>query len=207
MHRLILARHGETIWNHTGLLQGATDIPLSDAGRVQAIQLAQRFAQTPLDAIYSSDLLRAMLTAQVIANSHTLAVTGDARLRQSSKGLWEGLTWEQIAARFPAEHTAYYADPVQHTPPNGEPFAQIVARITALLDDLARSHPGDETVLLVGHGQVLRMLICIALGLDPARFRMFTLDNAALAELRYGPGGATLYCLNDTTHLPDSPQE
>lgn len=204
MQQLILVRHGETIWNHAGRLQGATNVPLSDAGYVQAAQVAQRLAAEPLDAIYSSDLLRAMLTAQVIAEGRGVAVTEEPRLRQSSRGHWEGLAWAEIAALFPADYAAFQNDP-HHTPPGGEPFDQTVARITALLADLARDHPGDATVLLVSHGQILRLLLCIALDIAPERAEMFTFDNAALAELRFTPGGAVIAYLNDTHHLHPAP--
>src|SRR5262249_60844859 len=102
---ILLARHGETDWTREGRFQGHADPPLNEAGRAQAIELAERLASTPFDAVYSSDLARAHETAEILASSHGVPVVADPGLREIDVGSWSGLTRAEIEARFPgAEH-------------------------------------------------------------------------------------------------------
>ena len=192
MKRLILIRHGETIWNAEDRLQGQTDIPLNDTGRQQARQLAARLAGETIDAITSSDLQRAMDTALIIAEPHKLAVRADPRLRQSYRGQWEGLTYTEIERLYPGGLQGI-------APPEGETRESVQARVRSFLDDLRRSP--DQTVLAVSHGHILRTLITLALEIDPAQDWRFETGNAAISELRFEPAGAVLVRLNDDCHL------
>lgn len=204
MKRLILVRHGETTWNLERKLQGVTDVPLTAEGRTQALRLARHLADEHFDAIYSSDLQRAWITAQLITAEHEpLRINNEPRLREPSKGVWEGKTWREIVAHYPDQVSDYLADR-EHAPPGAEVLSAIVARVAALLDDLAQAHPNQETVLLVAHGQTLRILICVVLDITPDRFMNFQMDNTAVSELRYYPTGAVLVRLNDTSHLTNN---
>lgn len=201
MKRLILVRHGETTWNLERRLQGASDVPLTVEGRAQAIRLARHLAHEQFAAAYSSDLQRAWYTAQMIAAEQPgLTLIAEPRLREPSKGIWEGKTWREIAASYPEQVAAYQSDR-ENAPPGAETLSSIVARVSALLDDLRRAHSGDESVLLVAHGQTLRVLICLALEINPERFLNFQMDNTAVSELRQYPTGIVLVRLNDTGHL------
>jgi broad specificity phosphatase PhoE len=193
MQRLILVRHGETIWNAERRLQGQTDIPLNEAGRQQAQRLANRLAGETIDAATSSDLQRAMDTARIIAEPHCLTVQADPRLRQSHRGKWEGLTYPEIERLYP---DSLHDD----TPPGGELQTAVVARVRSWWDDARRDHAG-QTVLAVSHGQILRILVAMALEIDPAEAWRFFLNNAALTEFRFDDEGAVLYRLNDVCHL------
>ena len=200
MVRLILVRHGETAWNVQARYQGQTDVPLSDAGRRQAAALARRLAREKIDVIYASPLERAHRTAASIAAVHGLPVNGDARLREMAFGAWEGLTYGEIRQRFLQALAAWEADPLDTAPPDGESLSQVAARVRSALDDVARVHAG-QTVLLVGHGGPLRVLLCLTLGLDPRAHWRFRLDTASISELCLYEGGSTLGYLNDTGHL------
>ncbi len=101
MTRLILARHGETDWNRDGIWQGHGDPPLNDLGREQAAGLAERLRDVELDALYSSDLRRALQTAEFVATAKDLDVVALGGLREMDVGSWTGLTLAQIAERFP----------------------------------------------------------------------------------------------------------
>ena len=96
-----LVRHGETAWNRERRFQGHQDVPLSPAGLFQAERLAQRLKSETFDAVYSSDLKRAVQTAEIVARELALPVVTLKGLRERSMGEWEGLTQEEVAARFP----------------------------------------------------------------------------------------------------------
>ncbi len=203
--RLILVRHGQTTWNSEGRVQGHTDVPLSDLGRWQSERVAARLASEPLHAIYSSDLQRALHTAQAIAAQHNLPVNADARLREIAKGEWEGRDWQEVRALYPAMFAAWQANRDQ-VPHGAETLTQFAARLATLRDDIKRRHP-DQTVLLVGHGGSLTMFICLALGLEPQKRFNLIMNNTAVSELRDYPEGLALFCLNDTCHLADPPPD
>lgn len=143
---ILLARHGETDWNRDGRFQGHADPPLNELGRSQALELAERLAATPFDAVYSSDLARAHETAEILAASHGVPVIADAGLREVDVGSWSGLTRAEIAERFPdAEHH------------DGETRGEHLARVLVAVERIARTHPG-ERILIVSHGGSLRAL-------------------------------------------------
>jgi probable phosphoglycerate mutase len=200
MMRLILVRHGETVGNAEDRCQGQHDTPLNDTGRQQVARVAARLAAESFDVVYASDLSRAWETATAILDAHDgIPLHPEPRLREQSKGVWDGLRWDDIRAQRAEEFAAWQADR-DAAPPGGETLSQTVARIRAFLDDLTRDHPG-QTVLIAAHGAVLRTLICLALGIDPAFTWHFHLDNTGLSELRRYPEGWVLHRLNDTGHL------
>jgi alpha-ribazole phosphatase len=202
MVRMILARHGETAWNAVSRYQGQADVPLNDAGRRQAAALARRLAQEEIHAIYASDLQRVWETVQVIAasRSHSLTVRAEPRLREMDFGDWEGLTYAEILERDPQNLAAWETDPVHIPPPGGETVARVAARVQSVIDDISRANQ-DKTVLLVAHGGPLRVLLCLALGLDPKVQWQFRLDIAALSELEFHEAGVIVNYMNDTKHL------
>jgi alpha-ribazole phosphatase len=200
MLRLILARHGQTDWNAQRRYQGETDVPLNETGRQQAAALARCLANTSIDAIYASDLQRAAKTAQAIAQLHGQSVLPEPRLREMSFGAWRGLTFDEIQERDAERLAAWLADPMHIAPPEGETLAQVTTRVQSALDDVLHAHP-EGTVLWVAHGGVLRVLISLAMGLEPQGHWRFRISVASLAELWFYDSGITLTRLNDTHHL------
>jgi probable phosphoglycerate mutase len=199
MKRLILVRHGETDWNAENRLQGQQDVPLNEIGIHQADDIARALADESLDVIYTSDLIRASETAARIAARHGLTPVPDVRLRQSAKGRWEGLTWGEIAERYPADLERWRRDQT-YLPPGGETTAHYLARLRDFFEYVQRAHP-DQTVVAVSHGHVSRMLICRALGLDFALAGLFTIGNAALVDLSLTNGRGRLVRMNVNCHL------
>jgi broad specificity phosphatase PhoE len=148
---LLLVRHGETEWNRQLRWQGHADPPLNDTGRRQARELAQALAGERVDAVYSSDLRRAAETAEAIATPRGLPVLLDADLREIDVGGREGLTREEVEARFPDGRW------------DGEPHEAHSERVLAALSRIAAEHP-DGRVVVVGHGGTLRRAQEAALG-------------------------------------------
>jgi probable phosphoglycerate mutase len=158
---LLLARHGETDWNAAGRIQGQSDIPLNEAGRVQARALAARLRQEGLAAVGCSDLSRARETAEIVAGELGLAVTHiSPALRERAYGLFEGLTSLECEARHPDEW-ARFADPLA-TPPSGEPLKALEQRM------LQAAYEASEFLalpaLVVSHGRALRALVAAVTG-------------------------------------------
>lgn len=200
MLRLILARHGQTDWNAQHRYQGETDVPLNKTGQQQAAALARCLTDTDIDAIYTSNLQRAANTARAIAEPHNQRVILEPRLREMSFGTWRGLTFDEIQERDADRLSTWLANPMQVAPPDGETLAQVTARVQSALDDTLHTHP-QGIVLWVAHGGVLRVLISLAMGLEPQGHWRFRIRVASLAELWFYDGGVTLTRLNDTYHL------
>jgi probable phosphoglycerate mutase len=145
--RVLLVRHGQTTWNAEGRWQGHEDPPLSELGEAQAIEAAGNVG--PIDAVWSSDLVRARRTAEVIAEPRGLQVRVDPRFRERDGGPWQGLTRAEIEARWPG----HLKD--GRRPEGYEAWQTAVTRIFAALADLAAEHP-RQTVLVLTHGGIVR---------------------------------------------------
>jgi len=144
---LLLVRHGETDWNREGRVQGHSDVALNDTGRAQARKLAETLAREQIDAVYSSDLRRARDTAAGVASALGLDVQAVPELREKHFGTWEGLTREEIVARYPDGLAEPWGD--------GESRDEMTARVLEALRDIAARHDG-QTVLVVSHRGPLR---------------------------------------------------
>jgi broad specificity phosphatase PhoE len=199
--RLILIRHGETDWNATLRYQGHANIPLNEQGREQARKTGARLARYGATALYTSDILRAAETAEIIGGVNSLKPQPMTNLREIDVGQWEGLTPEELYRRFPEHMAAFDRDPARTVRLGGESYAQLQERSLAALNQIYAAHPGDELVLAVSHGGTIRALLCHIIGLDLAHFGRLWLDNGSLTELRHGAHGWRLVRLNDAAHM------
>ncbi len=200
MTTLYLVRHGETVANFEGRIQGHTDSPLTDLGTRQALAAAKRLSTETFDAIYSSDLGRALTTAKTIAQPHTLTVETTDLLREAYLGEVQGLTTDEFAERYPEEFKRWREDSIINRPPGGESLEHVVERCRKFLDYVLNQHAEDERLLVVVHGGSLRGLICAALDLPTTFFARIRSANASLSILEIGNRPA-LRLLNDTCHL------
>lgn len=201
--RILLVRHGETAWNADGRIQGHLDQPLSPIGHRQAARLAHSLAGVePLDAIYSSDLARAMQTAQPTGASTGVVVQADPQLRERHFGQFQGLRFAQIQADWPdAAERWRTRDPHWVPPEGGESLLQLRARILAAVDALAARHLGQHIGIFT-HGGVLDVLYRAATGADVQAPRTWQLANAAINRLLWTPdSGLTLVGWADCSHL------
>ena len=149
MTTILLARHGQTQWNAENRWQGHADIPLDDTGREQAGALAASLAGAGIGAIWSSDLVRARETAEIVGAHLGLGVEVDRRLREVDVGEWSGLTTSEIEERYPDGLARRRAGGTGWE--SGEDYEAMGARVVAALQAIAAAHPG-ETVLVVSHG-------------------------------------------------------
>lgn len=204
--RLCLVRHGETDWNAQKRIQGQIDIPLNAAGCAQARATAAGVAGRRFDAVYSSDLGRALETAQPIAAALGLPLRQAAGLRERHYGRMQGLTGAEARERFPGLHAVYAARDPHHDLEGGETLAEFASRVAASLQALVAAHPGGS-VLAVSHGGVLDVAYRLATGRDLVSPRDFAMPNASLNWIEYREQRWHLVSWGEQDHLPASLDE
>jgi phosphoserine phosphatase len=197
---ILLARHGESDWNRAKRWQGHADRPLTELGRAQARDLAERLAETELDAVYSSDLQRARETAEIVARSRGLDVAVLAELREIDVGSWSGLTRTEAEQRFPEAYRRWVAGGEGWD--DGETYEQLSERVVGAVYTIAGDHPG-ERVLVVTHGGSIRAVHSTALGVDVHSYRRIRRvePNATLSAVCVEDGRLTELCR--TEHLDE----
>ncbi len=198
--RLLVARHGQTNHNLDHRYQGQIDAPLNETGVEQAGKLAKRLFGEKIDVIYSSDLMRCVQTAKLVAKKHTLKVNKDGRLRELSFGEWEGMSYNEIQAQSPDLLEKWMNDPAHIPPPNGETLIQLATRVKSAVDEIKPQHE-EQTVLFVTHGGVIRTLLCLSLGIDLNRHSQFESETGSISELLFYEEGVSLKLFNGTSHL------
>ncbi|MBX5465090.1 MAG: histidine phosphatase family protein [Clostridia bacterium] len=205
--RLLLVRHGETLFNQSGRYQGHTDIPLSEEGRRQAEALAGRLAPLTLAAVWSSDLSRARETAERLARPHGLEVRVDPDLREMSFGAWEGLTRAEIEERYGEDWRLYVEDATRHPPTGGETLAQLEQRSVGALRRALRQLEEEGrrgALLLVSHGGTIKVITSFLMGWNLQQRYRLVLENTSLTLLDLETeelGRSRLLRWNDTAHL------
>ena len=192
--RLLLLRHGETVYNAGKRMQGQLDTDLSEAGFAQAKAVAAHLGERERDIrrIVSSDLKRAHLTAVAAGEVLDLPVEVDERLRETHLGVWQGRTHTEIDAEFAGMRARWRHD-ATWAPEGGETRVEVSERMRAVVDDLLAddSWPGS-TVLLVAHGGAIAALTAALLDVPISHYTMFNgLRNTAWVELsgKYRPDG------------------
>jgi probable phosphoglycerate mutase len=198
--RLLLIRHGQTDWNVATRIQGETDIRLNATGLEQARRLAQALADEALDHVISSDLARARDTAAALAQATGAALRIDAGLRERGFGIFEGLTFDEIAQRHPQGAKRWRRRDPDFGPEGGETLQAFFDRSVQTVARLAAQHQG-ESIALVAHGGVLDCLYRAATRLPLQAPRTWQVPNASINRLLWTPEGFTLVGWNDDAHL------
>lgn len=201
---VLLCRHGETPWNREGRYQGHTDIPLAESGEGQAKALGQRLSDVTIHRAVASPLSRARRTAEHILGPRTLTLSFDDGLKEISHGGWEGKLVSEIQASHPDLLDAWRHRPTATLPagPNAESLQQVLDRAWLALGRATKGLGADETVLVVAHDAVNRVLLCRVLGLPLERVWSFRQAPATLNVL----SGEALEALqvvrlNDADHV------
>ncbi|WP_420311719.1 histidine phosphatase family protein [Streptomyces sp. YS-B37] len=194
---LLLARHGQTVWHAENRYAGISDVALTDTGVAQAEALGRWAATHPVDAIWTSPLSRAIVTAIPAAQALNLTPRTEPALRECDFGVVEGRTLAEFEAENPEAAEAFRADPVAHPFPESEDPTAAAARGTVALRRIATAHPGQR-VLIVAHNTLFRLVLCRALGIPLGEYRRVfpRLRNAAVSELRVQEGTFALLSLN-----------
>jgi len=168
---ILFLRHGRTVFNAEGRLQGQVDIPLDVVGQWQARTGAKALVQahTP-DLIVSSDLVRAWETAAAVRDAAPVDIVKDARLRERGFGIWEGFTGQELAAQYPEEWVQWRRG-VENEKVGAEPKHEAAARVVEAVHEHAASVAAGGTLVVVSHGAAITIAITELLGLDPEQWR------------------------------------
>jgi alpha-ribazole phosphatase len=195
--RLLLARHGQTVWNAGRRFQGQADVELSERGRAQAEALGRALQGRRLTAIYSSPLRRARETAEIVARARDLPVTLLADLREMGLGQWEGHAVDEVIAADGERYRRWLSRPLDRPPPAGEPLPDVASRVLPAIGQIISAHPDGDELLVVGHGGVIGVYCCHILGLSLNALWRLRIDNASLTVVV----PPRLLSFNETAHL------
>ena len=198
--RLFTIRHGETAFARDRRFAGARDVPLTPRGQRQCEAVARALSGAFVGAVYTSPLHRARASAALIAAPHKQDVRVEPAFREMSFGDWEGLTRAEVAVRFPREVEAWAATPQLVQPPGGERLEDVASRVAGGLAALCDEH-GGQTVVLVSHAIVIRLIVLAALGLGPDRLWSVDASPAGITEIEYVDGWTTVHRMNTLIHL------
>ena len=199
MTKLILARHGETVWNVEKIYRGRTDVNLDEVGIKQAELLGKYLSNWELEAIYSSPLRRALDTANIIAHYQKIGVHIVEGLIDFDYGEWQSLPEQEVKRLYPALHNEWHSNPHKVKMPGGESLEDVRRRAIKVVNDVLSKYQG--AVVLVSHRVVNKVLICSLLGLDNSYFWNIKQDVGGITIFNYEDGRFVLARHNDTSHL------
>ncbi len=194
---LYLVRHGRVLGAESRRFIGHLDVPLSPSGETEILAVSRRLARAGLAAVYSSDLVRARRSAELIAAPHNLTARIVAALREMAMGRWEGLTAEEIQRREPEAFREWMARIGEFSFPEGESAKNLAARVWPTVEGILAGHPG-EPIAIVGHAGTNRVILCLALGAPLERLLGFGQDYGSLSILEWTGASWRLRLLNQT---------
>lgn len=204
--RFVLVRHGQTSWNKDERFRGRVDIELDETGLEQARLAAGRITEWQISAVYSGPLKRAKSTAQCIAERFGLSVVTLEGLNDMNFGQWEGLLVSEVREKHAKLFDEWRHSPEHFAVPGGESLGDVGRRVVKTVDELALKHEG-ETIALVSHRVVCKVLLCHLLGLDNSNFWKIAQDSTAINAFEIyemigtGEKRSTVTLVNDTCHL------
>jgi broad specificity phosphatase PhoE len=191
---LILVRHGETIWNKERRVQGFSDIDLNDAGLHQAEQLALSLKDHNIHSIYSSPLIRAKRTAQIINQYHNAPIYLESDLMEMNQGDFEGLSFQDLMTREKDFLRKWISDPASVRMPNGESFTELQYRAWKAIEAISMKH--DEA-LVVSHSFTIASILCKIKNISLSEFMSVHVDTASKTVVRFLNGSASIEAFNE----------
>ncbi|MGH7276272.1 MAG: histidine phosphatase family protein [Candidatus Rokuibacteriota bacterium] len=201
--RLLLARHGQSVWNQARRFQGANDVELSDLGRAQAGALGRAVRSGYRVAVaYVSPMRRALETAEIALAGTGVPLVPLEELRELSLGEWEGRTVDEVRALEGDPYHAWVRAPLDCPPPGGEPLPAVRDRVLRALARIGTRHANGDDALVVAHGGVISVYLCHLLGASFNALWRLRIDNGSLTIAK----PPRLVRVNDTSHLPPAPR-
>ena len=198
--KIYLIRHARTIANEEKRYVGWEDVDLAEEGYLQAERLASRFQDIPISALFSSDLLRAVKTAEALGKGRGIKLERDPALREIHFGEWEGLTLEEIMLGYDGEMRKWYKNPFQNSPPGGESFQDVCARIEKFITSLAPPKR-EGAIAIVSHGGAIRSILHKYMGLREKEIWRIHVENTSVSLLQSNGATFDVIFANDFSHL------
>jgi broad specificity phosphatase PhoE len=194
-------RHGESVYNAEGRIQGQSDVPLSALGLRQGEAVAQALDSVSLDAIYSSPLIRAKKTAEILAEGVGVAISYDDRLKEIHAGIFQDQRRADLEKTHPRELALWRSEDLDFAIPGGETRRQLMTRGRAILEEVASN--GHQRAAVVAHGRLLVVTIKYLVGLAPSD-PPISLENGSITTLAFDPeDGFRVEQWNCADHLQD----
>jgi len=193
MLRILLIRHGETEWNRERRIMGTEAIGLNETGRLQSLHMKEALGGVPVDLVYSSPVLRARETAEVLCEERDLDPLLDKRLEEIAYGEWVGKTFEEVQA-MPG-YTPYYKRLDTPVAPQGETLYQVRDRAMAFTQDI-KKNTDAETVLVVSHADWIKVLVMEILEIPFQNIWKFRIDNVSVSLLESEKNWNRIICIN-----------
>lgn len=199
--QLILIRHGETLWNKEGRIQGTSDIELSEAGVEQARRLALSLKDTDIGAIHASPLKRAFRTAEIINSFHGKVIDVHAGLMEMDQGDFEGMSFKELMACEREFLKRWVADPASVRMPHGESLVELQKRAWPPLEKIIAA---SQNALVVAHNFTIAAILCRVRNISLSEFRSTCVDTASKTVIVFNDGPARIETINDRSHLIES---
>ncbi|MEG0855258.1 MAG: histidine phosphatase family protein [Terrisporobacter sp.] len=197
---IYLVRHGQTEWNIKGKTQGHGNSNLTEKGKNQAKELADSMVTYPIDYIYSSDLGRAVETAEIVANKFDKEVIKTEALREMGFGAWEGLLIKEIQEDYKDVYNTWRNQPHLVEIPGGETLHIIKERTDRFLKELNEKHD-EKHIVLVTHSVTARVILLSVLNSDMENIYRINQGNTALNVIEFRNYGPVVIKMNDTSHI------
>jgi len=194
--RFILVRHGQTSWNINKKFCGHSDIPLNETGVDQARVASEKLKDEHIDKAYSSDLSRAVQTAESVMSNHDLPLIQNTTLREMYFGKWEGLTYDEIHKNYPTEADVWVKDYMNVPSLGGESLKSFYERVGKAFDDIKNEVQEHDTVLIVAHAGVVQSILTKEIIGAVDGYWKFRVDNGGIAILDYDHEFPILTALN-----------
>ena len=198
-----IVRHGQTNWNILGKTQGHGNSDLTAKGIEQATELAESIVNYPIDYIYSSDLGRAVQTAQILGDKLNIKVEETEALREMGFGEWEGLLIDEIKANYANVYATWRNEPHLAQIPGGETLHLIKDRVDSFIQSLNEKYD-DKHILLETHSVTVRVMLLAFLNSGMENIYRIKQDNTALIIVEYRDYGPVVIKMNDTSHIKDN---
>lgn len=203
MTTLYLVRHGTTDGNISGIFQGRVDYPLNEMGHRQGEYLALRFADVPLDAVYTSPLIRARQTAEYLCRGKDLTPIPEPGVIELDAGKIDGRPREENLLNYPRQMELLMEDVAKFYPPGGESIQQLYDRVGEAVTRIVTENPG-RTVAIVAHGMALMTYNNLLHGIPRDRLQRLMMTNMSVTTVLYPqPDRPQLQTFNDDSHIPE----
>ena len=198
--RLILVRHGETAWNKEGRFQGQSLVELNERGSSQARRVAKALIPMRPTALYSSPLPRTLMTAEEISRELSIPVVPLEGIKEVNLGELEGITGQEMRARYAEVYSAWRQDPSDLVFPGGESIRQLQQRAWRAIEEIQRAHP-EDAIVAVAHNFAIRAILCAFLGLPLSRFHLLRVDLGSISVIQANSRFRQVLNINDKCHL------